>query len=448
MDGLGNGSVDGSIDGSADGSADGAVGGHTRRNDELSAYRATDVEQPASHRHRRSPIDTECSQPGRDAEGVGDVPSQPSGRYAHSDHVADLEERRSMIALSMINGLGPRRIRKLINRFGSATSTLAASPAEVELIPGIGRECARSIWTCNVDTAVDRQIEIADAVGAYIVCENDIRYPPLLRQIYLPPPFLWVRGQLPAGSDFVAMVGTRRPTDYGRQITVRLSADLVLHGLSIVSGLAYGIDKEAHQAALDANGTTVAVLGSGVDRIYPGIHGRLAKQIEENGALISEFPMGAKPDASNFPQRNRIISGMSVGTVVVEAYEKGGALITGQFALEQNREVFAVPGQATSEASRGTNMLIRDGAAKLVLSAHDILSELGRVNRPEGEDPSLPKLDPPEESVVKAIGTAILPLETLIVAAGLPLGSLLSALLHLELAGIIRQYPGKMFGLR
>ena len=277
---------------------------------------------------------------------------------------------------------------------------------------------------------------------------HDPHYPDLLRQIYDPPPFLWMRGRLaPEDAQAIAVVGTRKATDYGRRAAEQFSGELARRGFTVVSGLAYGIDAAAHRAALEAGGRTIAVLGSGVDRIYPSRNSGLVRQIIEHdqGAVISEFPLGTAPDASNFPRRNRIIAGLSKGTLVVEARATGGALITAYEALEQNREVFAVPASVFTE-SEGTNRLIQRGHAALVTSVDDLLGELEGIEAVSPPAPEPPAdLNRVEQKLYDTLTTEPVHLDTLCAQTGLDAPSALVYLLNLEFRGLVRQLAGKQF---
>lgn len=362
-------------------------------------------------------------------------------------------EQRALITLSLVPGVGTGRIRSLVSAFGSALESLHASPASLAAVPGIGMGTARRIGSFEDEAAVDRQIAQAERVGAEMITLWDDRYPFLLRQIYDPPAFLWSRGRMPAADQperAVAVVGTRRATAYGRRAAHDLAYSLARLGFTIVSGLAYGIDAEAHAAALEAGGRTVAVLGSGVDRIYPARHRRMAGEILASGAILSEYPLGAKPEAPNFPRRNRVISGLSLGTLIVEAYEEGGALITARLALEQNREVFAVPGSIYSGSSAGANRLIQRSEAKLVHSVEDLLEELGISADPAvtNERPPNPEsLTPEERSLLEALTSEPTHIDALCAAAGLDPATALVHLLSLEFRGVVRQLAGKQFYL-
>lgn len=365
----------------------------------------------------------------------------------------DQDEKRALVALHGVPGLGPGRIRSLVAEMGSGYAVLNSPLKSLQSVEGVGRMTAEAIVTYNEKSKVDRQFALAESVGAELVTLHDSRYPSILSKIYDPPPFLWMRGNiLPEDVHAIAIVGTRKATDYGRRATEHLTKELVEHGYTIVSGLAYGIDITAHRTALDVGGRTIAVLGSGVDRIYPSAHKDVVTRIidENRGAVVSEFPMGAKPDAKNFPRRNRIIAGMSEGVIVAEARESGGALITAFEALEQNREVFAVPSPFYSEM-KGTNNLIRNGHAALVTSASDVLTELGvfRTNgdaatsMQQSEKP--PDLNSAEEKLYGALGTEPVHLDALCEQTGLDAPSALVYLLNLEFRGLVRQLAGKQF---
>lgn len=363
----------------------------------------------------------------------------------------DREEVRALVALSLVPGVGPGRIRALVGRFGSVAAALSAPPSALAEVPGVGLQTAEAIARFDADADVREQLDSAERAGAEIITAWDDRFPHLLRQIYDPPAFLWVRGELlPEDERAIAIVGTRRPTDYGKQAAADFAAGLVQHGFTIVSGLAYGIDVAAHRAALEAGGRTISVLGSGVDRIYPSKHERVARSIIEQGAVVSEFALGAAPEAPNFPRRNRVVSGLSLGTLVVEAYEGGGALITARLAVEQNREVFAVPSPVRSKAGAGTNRLIQQGHAKLVMTVEDILAELGvpePVSTPKSEAPAPapPDLNGVERRLFDALTEEPVHIDTLCLRADLDTSTALVYLLSLEFKGLVRQMAGKQF---
>ncbi len=357
-------------------------------------------------------------------------------------------ENRALIALSLVPGVGPGRIRALLARFGSAVAALEASRKALAKVPGIGPQTAGAIATFDGHDAVEEQLRCAAQQGVTLVPAWDGQFPRLLRQIYDPPAFLWVRGALTdADERAVAIVGTRRSSDYGRRMAHDFAFELAQRGFTVISGLAYGIDAAAHQGALEAGGRTLAVLGSGADRIYPAKHTSLAKEIVRQGAVLSEYPLGAAPDAPNFPRRNRIISGLSLGTLVVEAHEKGGALITARLAVEQNREVFALPSPVHSRSGVGTNRLIQQGHALLVLSVDDIIEELGWAEPARATAPPEPPEDlhPIERKLYDALEAEPQHIDTLCQKTGYDSSTALVYLLNLEFKGLVQQMAGKQF---
>ena len=364
-------------------------------------------------------------------------------------------ERRALIALSLVSGVGATRLRALLAHFDAPSAVFRASRSALERVDGVGPQTAEAILTFDDRSAVEREVERAEAVGAELVSPWDARFPNRLREIYDPPGFLWMRGTLPeANTPRVTVVGTRRCSDYGRAQAHHFAAELARRGFTVVSGLAYGIDAAAHKGALDAGGRTVAVLGSGVGRIYPPKHTDLADRIVESGALLSEYAVDAEPDAPNFPERNRILSGLSLGTLVVESYAEGGALITARLALEQNREVFAVPGNVTKDSSRGTNRLIQRGHAKLVMALEDLLGELPdvTVEAPEDVDADTVSGASPAEdlsgekkALYDAMGDSPVHIDALCEDTGLDPSTALVHLLDLEFEGVVRQLAGKQF---
>ncbi len=278
-------------------------------------------------------------------------------------------------AFSCIPNLGTVRFRLLERYFGSLEQAWIAGLGEFKAA-GLDDKTARAIISHRAGISPDGEMEKLERAGVKVLNWHHQTYPPRLKEIHDPPPILYVRGEiLPEDERSVAVVGTRKATAYGREAASNLAHDLARNGITIVSGLARGIDSVAHRAALDARGRTIAVFGSGLDIVYPPEHSKLAHEIGESGVLVSEYPLGTRPKADHFPLRNRLISGMTLGTLVVEAGETSGALLTVRWALEQDREVFCVPGSIFSPASRGTNALIQQGA-KLVLDYKDILEEL------------------------------------------------------------------------
>ncbi len=365
-------------------------------------------------------------------------------------------EQRALIGLSLVSGVGPQRLRALLAAFDTPSEVFRGSRSALTTVDGVGDQTAEAILTFDDRAAVEQEMERAEELGATLVSPWDERFPDRLREIYDPPGFLWMRGTLPTtDAPMVTVVGTRRCTDYGRAQAHHFGAELVRRGFTVVSGLAYGIDAAAHRGALDAGGRTVAVLGSGVGRIYPQKHTALAERITENGAVLSEYALDAEPDAPNFPERNRILSGLSLGTLVVESYSEGGALITARLAVEQNREVFAVPGAITKDSSRGTNRLIQRGHAKLVMEIEDLLEELPdvTVDAPEevdaetvsaGPDPA-EELSGDAETLYDALTDTPVHIDALCEETGLAPSAALPTLLKLEFKGLVRQLAGKQF---
>lgn len=366
-----------------------------------------------------------------------------------SSNVNTQAEQRALIALSLVPGVGPGRIRALLARFGAAEAAMQASRKALAAVSGVGPQTAAAIAAFDAHDAVEEQLRRAEQHDIALVAAWDERFPPLLRQIYDPPAFLWLRGTLTeADARAVAIVGTRRSSDYGRRMAHDFSYELGRRGFTVVSGLAYGIDAAAHQGTLEAGGRTLAVLGSGADRIYPARHKGLATEIAGQGAVLSEYPLGAAPDAPNFPRRNRIISGLSLGTLVVEAFEKGGALITARMAVEQNREVFALPSPVHSKSGAGANRLIQRGHAKLVLTVDDIVEELGLAEPaplPVPEAAAPPDLHPIERQLYDALEAEPQHIDALCQKTGHDPSTALVYLLGLEFKGLVRQMAGKQF---
>lgn len=361
------------------------------------------------------------------------------------------DPRYAWLALSRIPGIGPVLYRRLIEKFQSPDRVFKAGLSDLLSVSGLGEKAARAIVRSRTDESVEQEIEALDRLGARLLTILDPDYPLLLARIYDPPPFLYCLG---SGSfqdrPVIAMVGSRNASEYGRKITERLAYSLALAGVIVVSGLARGIDTAAHSGALIAKGRTVAVLGSGLDVIYPPENRNLVEQITENGLVCSEFPLGALPERPHFPVRNRIISGLSLGVVIVEATQHSGSLITARLALEQGREVFAVPGSVESFKSSGTHGLIKQGA-KLVEHAQDILDELpGYIgpSKPESEAPApapAPDLSADQRRIWDLLAAGPKQIDLLARETGLAVGPLLSHLLDMELKGVIKQLPGKFF---
>lgn len=357
----------------------------------------------------------------------------------------DDRELACWVAFSRIQGLGAARVRRLQAHFGSMAAAWKASGSEL-IAAGLELELADRVLTARSKWDPAAELDACRRLGLRVITWADPDYPERLRVIDYPPAVLFVRGNLLSAQAWaVAMVGTRRPTYYGRQVARALSRDLAACGVTVVSGLAVGIDTEAHLGALEAGGWTVAVLGSGLDQVYPWENRQLAERIAESGALISEFPPGTQPAAQNFPIRNRIISGLSLGVVVVEADETSGALITAGYAADQGRDVFAVPGPITSPQSRGTNRLIQDGAG-LVTGADDILEalKLARIDHQVGLRQAAPETEL-ELLIVKLLDHTPTHIDDLVRQAGRPAGEVGATLALLELKGLVRHVGGQYY---
>ena len=396
-------------------------------------------------------------------------------------------ETISLIHFNLIQGVGLKTVQVLRDVFGSAERALRATPSELAKVDGLSPAMRKRLIQKPMLYPIERELELINAYGCQILTLYDDAYPMPLKEIDTPPLVLYVRGTLlPEDSLSISLVGSRNAKDYGRKVSYRLSYQLAQRGLTVVSGFAKGIDTAAHRGALEAGGRTVAVMGNGLSFVYPAANRDLIEKIEASGALISEFPIGAKPKPRNFPRRNRIISGLTLGTVVVEASNRSGALITARLAGEQGREVFAVPGEIFSEHSTGTHRLINDGA-KLINTVDDLLNELPQraLNRiqpavrassesdiePESsQEPSVekrvtksvassppsefqqpvqstppPDLTPDEKIVFEAIEVPASHIDTIVRKTQLPISQISGVLLMLELKGAVQQLPGKQF---
>ncbi len=355
----------------------------------------------------------------------------------------DLED---LIVLNMIDGLGAIRLKALLQYFRTTGRILKASQNEMERVPNIGPELARRIHSWG-ELNLKEELTLIKKEKVTLISISDECYPANLKETYDPPFLLYVRGKLTdEDKNAISIVGTRRPTYYGRSTAERLGYELGIRGITIVSGMARGIDTFSHRGALKAKARTLAVLGSGLSNIYPRENKKLFHQIAEYGAVISEFPMRMAPHRENFPRRNRLISGLSLGVVVVEAAQHSGSLITANFALEQGREVFAVPGKAGSVNTQGTHHLLKQGA-RLVESADDILEELPTLTGSERREEALQRmeLNEIETSLFKLLSDEPLHIEELLEKTNLAAEKALSTLGMLEMKGLIRQLPGKMF---
>jgi DNA processing protein len=346
------------------------------------------------------------------------------------------------LAFNRVRGIGPARLHALLDAFGSIEGAWFA-PAEKLTEIGLDRRSTANLLEARKSLDLEAELARLQRAGAQAFTWEDAAYPARLLTINDAPPVLFVRGELTSQDDFaVAMVGTRQASVYGKEATRRLAGDLARSGVTIVSGLALGIDTQAHQAALEAGGRTLAVLGCGVDVIYPWDNKGLAERIVNQGALISDYPLGTRPEATNFPPRNRIISGLSRAVIVVEAGERSGALITAKFAADQGRDVFAVPGSIFNRNSQGTNALIRDGARPL-LSVDEVLEDLNLVAAAQqAEARALIPGDETEAMLLKALGDEPVHVDAVRLATGLPIATVSSTLVLMELKGLVRQVGG------
>ncbi len=343
------------------------------------------------------------------------------------------------VGFSLVPGVGRVRLAQLGNYFGSLENAWQAGPAELKRA-GLDSRVVRTITSERSKLSLEAEMEKLERYGVKVFCHHDSEYPSRLKEIYDYPPILYVRGSLlPEDEWCLAVVGTRRATVYGRQVAEELVADLARSKITIVSGLARGIDSVAHQSALEAGGRSIAVFGCGLDVVYPSENATLARKVMEQGALVSEYPLGARPRAENFPRRNRIMSGLSLGVLVIEANKTSGAMITARLALEQNREVFAVPGSILSPQSSGTNYLIQEGA-KLVQSCTDILEELNLTavaHRVEIRE-IIPASDI-ETMLLKQLGVEPAHIDEVCRNSKLPVSQVSSTLAMMELKGLVRQ---------
>lgn len=356
--------------------------------------------------------------------------------------------------LLSIDGLGIMRILKLVEFFGSIENLFAIENEHLlnsdKITPNLTQKLLLAQHKYKtVFSIYEKEIEQVEKIGANIVTYWDKQYPQQLKNIYYPPLILYVLGNL-TKDDFqsISIVGTRKATDYGKTIANKFTTSLVKQNITIVSGMARGIDSIAHKTAIKQNGRTLAIIGSGLDVIYPPENKNLFHEITKQGAVISEFPLGTKPDAQNFPKRNRIIAGISLGTLVIETRNNGGAMQTAKYALDQNKEVFAIPGNLTSEQSNGTNTLIQQNGAKLVTDPEDILVELKLKLKPEvGKNIPKPKLDLSlfEEKIYNVLDNSPKQIDKIASESSLSISDSLINLLSLEFKGIVQQRPGKMF---
>ena len=363
-----------------------------------------------------------------------------------------MDKREALLVLNLLEGIGPVRVRQLLECFGDAAKVLQANRSALVRVKGIGDDLAGTIVNWQSTTDLAGELKRAEDFGVRLVFQTDDE---LLREIYDPPIVLYVKGRmLPEDKNSIAMVGSRRTTHYGQDTARKLSYQLAGHGITVVSGGARGIDSASHQGALSAKGRTIAVLGTGINIVYPAENAELYVRIADSGAVITQFPFNRKGDKQSFPIRNRIVAGMTLGTVVVEANQKSGALITANMAADNNRQVFAVPGRIDSPQSRGCHNLIRNGAA-LCENAEDILAEFEHLfpnqalGQADGSEPvPLANLTDHEQVVFDILETTEQTIDTIIAKSDLPTPTVSVALLGLEMKRLAKQLPGKLFARR
>ncbi|KAF0151528.1 MAG: DNA processing protein [Ignavibacteria bacterium] len=360
----------------------------------------------------------------------------------------------SLKQLYSIEGIGPQKIFSLLSQFKTIEKIFDASQHKLLEVEGINKQLSAKILRSSenrdkVVSELDKELSSLEKLNARLISYFDGEYPEILKNIYFPPIFLYVKGNFhQADINSVAIVGTREPSNYGKTVAENFSRGLAEKGITTVSGLARGIDTIVHQSTLKANGRTIAVIGSGLDIVYPSENRKLFQEVTEKGLIISEYPLGTKPDSQNFPRRNRIISGLSLGTVVVETRINGGALNTANYALDQGREVFAVPGMISSRASEGPNALIQKGNAKLVIRVEDILDELrikfdGKNGR--AKNSTIVQLNLFEEKIYDVLKDGEKQIDEISQLSGLSTSDCLVHLLSMEFKSIVRQLPGKVF---
>lgn len=356
-----------------------------------------------------------------------------------------MEPHAYWIGFNKVRGIGPARLRALLDCFGSVESAWRAPVAELQRA-GLDRRSLANLLEARKNVDLAAELDHVREAGVTLLTWDDQEYPERLKTIYDPPPTLYVLGELSPRDEWsVALVGTRRASVYGKEVARVLATELARAGVTVISGLARGIDEQAHRAALAAGGRTIAVLGSGLDVIYPYDNRRLAEEIAGSGAVVSEYALGTQPEASNFPPRNRIISALSRGVVVVEAGEQSGALITADFAAEQGRDVFAVPGNIFQRGSVGSNRLIRDGAQP-ILDASDLLEALNLRAAPEQhQTQQLFPTDPVEAEMLDHLSEVPTHVDEVSRATGLPIATVTSTLAVMELKGLVRHVAGMSY---
>jgi len=361
-----------------------------------------------------------------------------------------MDDLQALVILNLVPGLGPVRLRALINEFGSPSAVLAAPSRLLARTAGVGSKLARELAAWS-ESDYDRELELIRRTACRVLPYTSAAFPPSLLETYDPPVLLYLLGDLlPCDRLAVAVVGSRRASPYGLSTARRLARGLAERGVTVVSGLALGIDAAAHAGALEGGGRTIAVLGSGLANLYPRQNRKLAAEVAASGAVVSEFPLRTPPLRENFPRRNRLVSGLSLGVVVVEAARRSGALITARLAAEQGRSVLAVPGRVDNPQAEGTNALIRDGA-KMVTTADDVLEEFEYLVEtrptPSGGEKARASFSEAESAVLSSLAHGELPLDALIEKTGLTSTAISSILLGLELKRAIRRLPGSLYAL-
>lgn len=353
-----------------------------------------------------------------------------------------MDDRAIWVGFNLVKGIGAVRLRALIDAFGNLEAAWKA-PADQLQTAGLSPKITQNLLQIRQQVDLEQLWQQIQAQGVTVLTWEDENYPARLKEIDQPPPVLYLRGELrPEDNWAVAIVGTRRITPYGRQVAEDVATFLAANGVTVVSGLARGVDAVAHRAALKAGGRTLAILGSGVDRVYPPEHIQMAEEMMKHGAVISDYPLGTPPESANFPPRNRIISGLSLATVVIEAGEKSGALITATFAVEQGREVFAVPGNILAPQSKGANQLIQQGARPL-LNLQDLMDilHLRKVDQQQTARQKLPA-DPTEAKILQVLGHEPLHVDEIRAQSGLPIEQVSATLTMMELKGMVRPVGG------
>ena len=366
------------------------------------------------------------------------------------------EQLTDLFLLLSIEGIGPGKIRNLLAKLKSTKNILASDFQELLNVEGISTNLAKRIQKASreresTEKFTETELKKLEKIGGKLISIWDQEYPQLLKKIYDPPILFYLLGELIERDQYsIAIVGTRQPTNYGKVQAERISMDFAKQGITVVSGMARGIDSIAHNSAIKSGGRTIAVIGSGLDVIYPPENKKLFEKIAEAGAVISEFPLGAKPDAQNFPKRNRIISGLSLGVIIIETGITGGAMQTAAFALDQNREVFALPGNVGVKQADGTNLLIQKSEAELIRSAEDVILDLELKLKPVlGKNIPKQQIDLSlfEEKILNVLNSEPLQIDKIASLTNSSTSDCLVNLLSLEFKGLVKQLPGKMFAI-